>query len=725
MMRHVCLLVLSALCLPVFANETTAKSVTIYRDTYGVPHVYGPTDAACVFGYAYAQAEDNFWQIEDSYIRSLGRASEIYGPKSLSEDLIVRAFEIEKLSKAEYARMSPRMKGLVDAYAEGLNYYLAKNPKTKPRMITKFEPWYMLSFGRFSVYVNFLYGQTGVARDEIMKAVVEAGAARAAADIYPAGVLGKEAEDWRKEAMAQGSNMWAVTPQKSASGKAMLFINPHQPFFGLGQWYEGHVHSEEGWNMSGASFFGSGFPTIGHNDVLGWSHTVNRPDVYDSWIEKFDDPANPLSYKYGNGTRQATQWTASVAVKTDSGLQTRTFQFRKTHHGPVVALRDGKALTLRFAKMEEGGSLEQWYEMGRSKNLGEFKKAMSHSAVVMFNTMYADQAGNIYYVYNGAIPRRATRYDWSKPVDGSDPEAEWNGYHPLEELPQVENPKSGFTQNCNQTPFTTTTEGNPIPSKFPNYMVGEGDAGRGDNGRAKISRRILFNKPKFTYVEWAKAAFDTYVVDAETMIPELLKGVQALEKTNPERAAKLEHAMGELTNWDHVSRLDSVPMTWFSIWAWSVKRVPGAAKDPVATFEKVLADLQKDWGTTDVKWGDINRIQRRHTSGDEPFSDAAESLPVAGGPGDGVGIVFNFYARAEAGQKRRYGVAGHSFVSVVEFGAQPKAQSILTFGQSADPKSKHYFDEAKLYANQEFKPAWFSLADIKAHSERVYKPGLN
>lgn len=724
-MRHVRLFLLLSLCLPVFANEKIAKSVTIYRDTYGVPHVYGPTDASCVFGYAYAQAEDNFWQIEDSYIRSLGRASEVYGAKSLAEDLIVRAFEIEKLSKAEYARMNPKIKALVDAYAEGLNYYLAKNPQVKTRMITQFEPWQMLSFGRFSVYVNFLYGQTGIGRDEIMKAVVEAGAARAAADVFPGGVLGKEAEDWRKEAMAQGSNMWAVTPQKSASGKAMLFINPHQPFFGLGQWYEGHVHSDEGWNMSGASFFGSGFPTIGHNEVLGWSHTVNRPDVYDTWIEKFDDPSNPLAYRYGNTSRQATQWTSSVAVKADGGMQTRTFQFRKTHHGPVVAMRDGKALTLRFAKMEEGGSLEQWYEMGRSKNLGEFKKAMSHSAVVMFNTMYADKDGNIYYVYNGAVPRRSTRYDWSKPVDGSDPEAEWNGYHPLDELPQVENPKSGFTQNCNSTPFTTTTEGNPVPSKFPNYMVGEGSAAQGDNGRAKISRRILFNKPKFTYVEWAKAAFDTYVVDAETMIPELLKAVQATEKTQPERAAKLDHAMGILTNWDHVSRVESVPMTWFSIWAWNVKRVPGAAKDPVATFEKMLADLQKDWGTTEVAWGEMNRIQRRHTSGDEPFSDAAESLPVAGGPGDGVGIVFNFYARPEPGQKRRYGVAGHSFVSVVEFGPQVKAQSILTFGQSADPKSKHYFDEARLYAKEEFKPAWFTLAEIKAHSERIYKPGIH
>jgi len=232
----------------------------------------------------------------------------------------------------------------------------------------------------------------------------------------------------------------------------MLFINPHQPFFGPGQWIEGHLHSGSGWDLSGATFPGSPFPSLGHNENLGWSHTVNAPDIIDVWEETFDDPKNPLNYRYGNGYRTATEWTDSIAVKTDKGIETHTFKLRKTHHGPIMAVRGGKPLAVRMAKFEDYGVLEQRYFMGKARNIQEFRAAMSRLSVPMFNTMYADREGNIWYLYNGAVPRRSTKYDWSKPVDGSDPGTEWQGYHTIEELPQSLNPSSGFLQNCNATP---------------------------------------------------------------------------------------------------------------------------------------------------------------------------------------------------------------------------------------------------------------------------------
>src|SRR5262249_18377268 len=186
-----------------------------------------------------------------------------------------------------------------------------------------------------------------------------------------------------------GSNTWAIAPKKSATGHTMLLVNPPQPFFGPGQWIEGHVHSDSGWNMSGASFPGSPFPTVGHNDHLGWSHTVNMPDIIDAWEEKFDDPKNPLNYKYGDGYRTAIEWSDSIKIKTESGFATKTFKFRKTHHGPIVAVRDGKPLSVRMAMYQEGGQLEQRYLMGKSRNFKEYKAAMSRMAVPMFNTMYA------------------------------------------------------------------------------------------------------------------------------------------------------------------------------------------------------------------------------------------------------------------------------------------------------------------------------------------------
>jgi penicillin amidase len=702
--------------------EKIARSVTIYRDSYGVPHIYGPTDASCVFGYIYAQAEDNFWQIEDTFIRSLGRASEVYGDRTLADDLLNRALEIPRLAKAEYDRISERERELSHALVDGLNYFLARNPQVKPRLITKFEPWHTFATTRFLVYQQFIYGKSGLRVDEIKAAVqaldasVSAGSSTVSLNIPLNGLDEPESEP------IVGSNMWAVTPSRSASGNALLFINPHQPFFGPGQWYEGHIHSDQGWNLSGASFFGSPHPTIGHNEHLGWSHTVNDPDIVDVFIEKFDDAKNPLAYRYGNGYKTATEWTDTIGVKTQKGVEPRSFKFRKTHHGPIVSVRENIPLSIKLAKLEDGGSGYQRYLMGKAKSLAEFKAAISGGAVPMFNVMYADREGNIFYAYNGAVPRRSPKFDWSKPVDGSDPEAEWQGYHRFDELPQLTNPKTGFMQNCNQTPFTTTLEGNPVKENFPAYMTRESD-----NARARISRRILSKNEKFTFDDWASAGFDTAVIESETRIPQLAGQWEKLKVADAARAAKLNDAIAELNGWNHVSTIESKAMTLFALWFERHGRLQAQkVKDDflmVRALEEVIADLTRDFGTWQVGWGDINRLQRIQSGGEiETFSYAKMSLPISGAPGP-VGIVNNFYTRPIKDQKRRYGVAGTSFVSVVEFGPKVQARSLLVFGQSADPKSPNHFDQAQLYSKKQFKPAWFTLAEIKANSKQGYHPG--
>ncbi|HYP26057.1 MAG TPA: acylase [Blastocatellia bacterium] len=715
--------------------EKLAGSVTIYRDGYGVPHVSGPTDASCVFGYVYAQAEDNFWQIEDTVIRALGRASEVYGEggkpedstnfiyggSPLTNDMVNRALEIPRLARAEYDKSSPKMKELSAAVSDALNYYLERNPQVKPRLITRFEPWFGFAVGRFSLYQQFIYGKSGLRKEEIRTAVREA---EADAPAGPNSSLKISLNDsFEADALEPvvGSNMWAVGPSKSATGHAMLFVNPHQPLFGPGQWYEGHLISGEGWNISGASFFGSPFPTIGHNEHLGWSHTVNDPDIADVYAENFDDPKDPLSYRYGGERRKATEWTDTIKVKSGNSAVAKTYKFVKTHHGPVVAVREGKRLSVRFSRLEEGGFLEEWYAMSKARNLSEFKAAMSKLAVPMFNAMYADREGNIFYVYNGAVPRRSTKFDWKKPVDGSNPETEWQGFHKFEELPQLTNPKTGWMQNCNQTPMTTTSEGNPEKAAFPEYMIREND-----NARARISRKILAGKDKFTFGDWTRAAFDTTVIEADVYVPQIISEWEKLRESDSARAEKLAPAIAELKSWNRVGSIDSKGMTLFTLWFEKGQRLL-AARDTnpwlrVRALEQTIADLQRDFGTWAVAWGEINRLQRIHTGGEEPFSDARESLPVAGGPGP-VGIVFNFYTKPEKGQKRRYGFVGHSFVSVIEFGPKVNALSVLAFGQSADPKSPHYFDQAKLYSRQQFKQVLFTLPEVKSKSVRSYRPG--
>ncbi len=671
--------------------EKLARSVTIYRDTYGVPHVFGRTDASTVFGFAYAQAEDNFWRVEENFIHALGRASELYGEKSLDEDRLNKALEIPRLAREEYARLDPRMRSLCDAFAAGFNYYIAHHPESRPRLLTKIEPWYTLAFIRYNYYQN------GFARDPALRP----------------GQFQTAANDEDLKAHT-GSNGWVVGPSRSASGHAMLFINPHLPFFGPGQVYEGHVHSEEGWNFTGYTRFGFPFPYVGHNENGGWVSTDNAADLTDVYIETFDDPVRPLAYKYGNGYRMAKEHVEEIRVKTAAGLETRRFTMRKTHHGPILAARDGKLLAIRMAKFESDGWLREWYDMTRAKSLAALKRAMTPLNMLFGNVMYADRQGNTWYLYNGAVPRRDPRFDWTRPVDGSDPATEWRGYHTMEELPQLTNPATGWMQNCNTTPFLLTSEGNPDKKQFPKYMVQEGD-----NPRGAISRQILSSKATFTFDEWRKFAFDTRVMNAGTLLPQLLA---ALKEQLAD--ARLREVHDELARWDQRSANDSVAMTLFSLWHERVlrdRRSTGGANQLTALTD-VLNTLERDFGTWRVAWGELTRLQRIDERNNEEFQDSKPSLPVSGVNGND-GAVFTFHAARMRGQKRRYGVAGGSYISVVEFGPRVRALSIHTFGASGDPKSSHYMDQAVLYARREFKPAWLTLEDIRANLEASYRPG--
>ena len=687
-MRLIFILVALFFCHAHATANPLARNVTIYRDTYGVPHVFGRTDASTVFGFAYAQSEDNFWRVEENFIHALGRASELYGEKMLDEDRRNRALEIPRLAREEYARLDRHMRSLCDAFAAGFNYYLERHPEVRPRLLTKIEPWYTLAFIRYNYYQN------GFSRDPSLRRIKLQTAAH---DI-----------DLREHT---GSNGWVINPSRSATGHAMLFINPHLPFFGSGQVYEGHVHSDEGWNFTGYTRFGFPFPYVGHNENGGWVSTDNAADLADVYMETFDDPARPLAYKYGKGYRLATERVEEIRVKTANGIETRKFTMRKTHHGPILAARDGKLLSIRMAKLEADGWLREWYDMTRAKSLAALKRAMTPLNMLFGNVMYADRQGNTWYLYNGAVPRRDPRFDWTKPVDGSDPATEWQGYHTIDELPQMTNPKTGWMQNCNTTPFLLTSEGNPDPKQFPKYMVQERD-----NPRGAISREILASKSKFTFEEWTQLAFDTRVMNAGKRLPSLIAALKQHLETTPND--QLREVYDELVRWNHRSTNDSVAMTLFSLWHDRLDE----NKNELSALNEVINALQRDFGTWKVAWGEISRIQRLDESQGEEFSDAGPSIPVNGVNGND-GAVFTLYAVPLRGLKRRYGVAGASYVSVVEFGPKVRALSIHTFGASGDPKSKHFMDQAVLYARGEFKPAWLSLEDIRANLEAAYHPG--
>lgn len=672
--------------------QKRAQAVTIYRDKWGVAHAHGRSDADAVFGSTYAYAEDRFAQMEPYYYGALGRSAEADGEAAANWDIFVRSLEVEKLSKAEYGQESAANRAVAEAFADALNFFLHTHPDVKPKVITRFEPWHAFAF----------YRSFGINPDAVGVNLREL-----AAITLPA-----------KPDEPDGSNMWTVSPSKSASGRAMILLNPHTPLLPV---YEQHLISDAGWNVTGMNAYSNTVvPVMGHNASLAWAHTVNQPDIADAYEETFDDPAHPLAYRYGSGYRTAVEWRDSIRVRAaDGSLTTRLVTLRKTHHGPILAVRNGKHIAVRFAGLERGGLLQQWYEMGKARTLAEFQRAVGRRALTFHNVMYADTAGNIYYIYNGAVPRRSTKFDWTKPLDGSNPETDWLGYHEIADLPQLLNPATGWMQNTNTTPFHATSSGNPDSTRYPKYMVTEGD-----NARARASRRLLSMPQKFSFDDWQRMAFDTYYLVAEEQIPGLTAEWRALTESDAPRAERLAEIVQGLERWDRRATIDSPEATWFVLWRERTQRMPAdSALGRIIALEQVRDQLLRDFGTVRVPWGDINRLQRTDQRVAQPFSDERPSLPVPGANGGVVGSIFSFGSIAPAGAKRRYGTGGSAYVAVIEMTPTPRALTVVPFGQSGDPSSPHYFDQAPLYVKGEFKPAWFTLADVKANAVRSYRPG--
>lgn len=688
-----------------------AASVVIRRDSWGTPHISGPTDAAVVFGFAYAQAEDYFWQVEDSYILGLGRYSEVHGPAGLNSDLLNRAFEIVPQSRAGFDRLEPELKRLCTAFTAGLNYYLQTHPHVQPRLITRFEPWHVLAFGRhLTLELTFRY--TRLTNNYLPR-------------LNPM--------------IAAGSNAWAIGPRRTRSGRTMLLANPHQPWFGFGQLYEAHLSSGEGWSFSGATFFGSPLPSLGHNEHVGWSFCVNEPDIADVWRETFDHPSDPLLYRYGDGWRRAEEWQEVIRVKARQGFRERSFTLRKTHHGPIVARESQRhQLAVRIARLDDLVMLRQMVRLVRARNLAEFYEAMALQQFPIMNAVYADRHGEIFFLYNGVVPRRDPQFDWSQPVDGSDPRTEWQGYHTLEELPQLRNPPCGFVQNCNSSPFTTADDGNPHPADFPPYMV---EDQHDDKRRARRSRELLRAMRDVTLQDVQQAAFDTTLYWARQELPAYAAALAELERTHPALAAEVRPYLEHLLDWDGRITAESTQATLCTAWYEELygPDYPGETLKPAyvqmpARFQALLraaGRLRALYGDWRVPWGDVFRIQRHANVADlvdVPFDDRQPSLPCLGGHGP-MGVVFTQYYTPAINipflkvRTRRYGVVGCTYLGVYEFGERVRGATLLHFGTSGDPSSEHFFDQARLLAERRLKPELFDPADVLAGTVRAYRPG--
>lgn len=720
-------------------HEASGYTVVIRRDEWGMAHVHGKTHEDAFFGMGYVQAEDDFWQLEDTCIRSLGRYSEVTGEAGIRSDLLNRTFEVARRSQEDFLKLAPHHRAMAIAYTDGINAYLKAHPDTKPRLVTQFEPWNVLAMDR-QMLLHFIYRQAHVRQPADRPPGAVAQSSRMPPLVTNSWELTTEPlSGFAAEIQAAiGSNAWAISGKKTKSGAAMLFINPHLPWYGIGQFHEAHLSSDEGLNFSGAGFLGSPLPTVGHNEFLGWTYTVNSPDIADAWQVTFDDPEHPLRYRYNGGYRDAAEWTETLVVIPPDGKepQERSVTFRKTHHGPIVNQKSETTyLAVQIAGLFDLHRVDQAWGMVLARNFTEWRTAMSYCGIPMFNVVYADRDGNIFYAYNGSIPIRDPQFNWRKPVDGSDPRTEWKGRHTFDQLPQVLNPLSGYVQSCNSTPFTTTdhSEDNPQSDRFPNYMLEDGDI---DMRRSKMSRLLLSESQDLTFSQLQVLAYDTTLYWPLTELPQLRQSYPRLQETDPVLANEIGNLLQHLLDWNCKSTLDSTQTTLCVAW---YEELYGFGYPAETLKEEYAADrltwfkglkkagqkLTRLYGTWKYPWGETHRLQRIAHQSDVMnaavlFSGLPRSLPIAGAPGP-LGVMHTVYSTPEIPVLRpqRYAVAGASYLAVVEFTQPIQCMSIMPFGVSGNPESPHFFDQAELYASQKMKRAWFSREEVIRYTKSM------
>lgn len=701
--------------------EKQAQRVTIIRDTWGIPHIYGKTDADAVFGLLYAQCEDDFPRVEMNYIEKLGRTAEVKGEAELYNDLLIRLVIDSTEAIADYKKSPAWLKSLLNAYADGINFFLYKNPQVKPALLRKFEPWYPLLWTDGSIGA---ISTAGITVSELKNFYSGEPAT---------GFLPSQEKD---EEILTGSNGFAFAPSITESGKAILYINPHVTFYFRP---EVHVVSEEGLNAYGAVTWGQFFVYQGFNEKCGWMHTSSSADVADAYIEKMYQQGNQWFYEYNGTKKTVKEKKITLRYRQGDKLLSKTINALFTHHGAVMAKREGQYISLKANNRSFNGLVQSW-QRTKAKSFAEFKKTMALLANTSNNTVYADTEGNIAYWHGNFLPVRDTKYDWSKPVDGSTSATEWKGLHKLEESVHIYNPPNGWIQNCNSTPFTASGTYSPTKENYPTYMAPDGENFRGINAVKVLSKTTKYNIDKVI-----QAGYDTYLAAFEVLVPALVESFEKNIRPNDSLYAYLVGAVMVLKNWDYRSSEKSIATTLAIEWGQkllpTILRINIGGKqeaDQVAKTQyfaknaspqelllpllETLKELEKKFGRWQVAWGEINRFQRISADIEQKYDDSKPSLPVPFASSV-WGMLPSYTSRYFSGTNKRYGVNGNSFVCAVEFGEKIKAKSLLAGGQSGNPQSKHFFDQAQMYTQGKFKEVWFYKEDILKNAEKTYRPG--
>jgi acyl-homoserine-lactone acylase len=694
--------------------EQQAQHVTIIRDDWGIAHISGKTDADAVFGAMYAQAEDDFNRIETNYLNAMGRLAEAEGESKVYQDLRMKLFIDPDVMKRQYDASPAWLKSLMNAFADGLNFYLSAHPAVRPRVITRFEPWMALTFTE---------GSIGGDIEKVNLNQLQA--------FYGQGPTSQTiSADDRDAAEPTGSNGMAIAPSNTSAHHALLLINPHTSFFFRS---ELQMASDEGLDAYGAVTWGQFFIYQGFNERAGWMHTTSNAHATDEYLETVVKRGDHWYYSYGNEERPLLATEVAVPYKTDRGVAVRKFTVYRTQHGPIVREANGKWVSIRLMQ-EPVKALTQSYARTKARDYKAFRQTMELHTNSSNNTIFADADGDIAYFHGNFIPRRDPTFDWTKPVDGGNPATEWQGLLSVDETPHLLNPASGWLYNSNNWPWSAAGPSSPKREDYPAYVETGGESARG-----RHAIRVLQNTKDFTTTSLIAAAYDSYLTWFEKPIPALIKAWDETPAASPQKASVAEQ-IGLLRNWDRRWGVGSVATSLAVFWGEDVQRhvTADARKAAMSTDEYIASRapaelllqslsaasdrLAADFGAWKTPWGNINRFQRLTGDIVQPFNDAGPSLPVAFTSAT-WGSLASFGARAYPSTKKWYGTSGNSFVAAVEFGDRVRAKAVTAGGESGNPASPHFNDQAARYSTGDLRDVYFYRSELQGHTERTYHPG--
>jgi acyl-homoserine-lactone acylase len=691
-------------------EDALARQVTIRRDNYGVPHILAPTEEGAALGMGYASAEDHAELLGRLFLKARGEEAAVFGEKFVDGDLLVKRFHVYEGAVRGYQQLAPWVQRILDGYAAGYNRYLRQHRAELKEWMKPINGIDVLAHGRHVVLLEF-----SMNLEQLRRLGVKVTWAPALSD----------------SALARGSNMWAIGKGRSASGKGLLLGNPHLTWSGSQIFYEAHITVPGKLNISGCTLIGSPIITIGFNENLGWSHTVNLHDSDDVYRLTLDEK-DPTKYLYDGAALPLRKEEITVAIKTPEGLVTQKHDAYWSHYGPIVKMGDGKAYAFKSANMDEYRFVEEWNLMGKAQNLKEFRKVLDMQALPMFNICYADKQGNVFYLFNGRFPDRPAGYDWDGVVPGNTSATEWNRILPQSRLPSLVNPPGGYVQNCNSAPWYTNLNALIDRRQYPDDLTPNFNS-----LRTQLSLEMLAGDEPLTLDKVKKCKVNTKMLLADRVKPDLLKIVRG----QTQDGVALDAAGRLLQSWDNTSsRASRGSILFVTFWkhygamARHPYRVDWDESKPATTpygigepetackaLAQAIAEVKDRYGALDVAWGDVHRLRRGNV--DVPIGGFISEYRKGfrGGPYGDYGS-FRVIDYQEAKDGTWVAVRGDSYILAVEFTSPPTAYSISAYSQSGDPKSPHHTDQSVLFAKEEFKRVYFTEEEIAKHLERSYHP---